>query len=324
MDWQTLPPLNSLRAFAAVAEHRGFSQAGRALNVSHAAVSQQVRALERRLGAGLVLREGRGLALTPAGKRLARTLDTAFGEIARAIDALTGADAERPLQITCTPSFAASWLMPRIADFRQRHPEVELMINPTPAMIDPAPGGVDVALRYGSGDWPGLAVEPLFPTDIAVVASREMVGDRRIDDVSALLDFPWLQEAGTNEISTWLTRNGVTLGRRVSITHLPGHLALEATRRGEGISAAASAFIAEDVAAGRLVVLFQDIQPGAGYHIVTRPGVMRAPLKAFVAWLRRQRPAGERSMPGQPAARAANRPGDDRLASAHPRQERTE
>ena len=89
MDWQTLPPLNSLRAFAAVAEHRGFSQAGRALNVSHAAVSQQVRALERRLGAGLVMREGRGLTLTPAGARLARALDNAFGEIALAVERLS-------------------------------------------------------------------------------------------------------------------------------------------------------------------------------------------------------------------------------------------
>ncbi|WP_299130042.1 LysR family transcriptional regulator [uncultured Amaricoccus sp.] len=289
MDWQTLPPLNSLRAFAAVAEHRGFSQAGRALNVSHAAVSQQVRALERRLGAGLVMREGRGLTLTPAGARLARALDNAFGEIALAVDALTGADVERPLQITCTPSFAASWLMPRIADFRQRHPEVELMINPTPMMVEFVPGGVDVALRYGGGDWSGLAVEPLFPSDIAVVASRRLVGDKRIEDPADLLDYPWLQEAGTSEISTWLTRHGVTPDRRVSITHLPGHHALEATRRGEGISAVASVFVAEDVAAGRLVVLFQDSQPGAGYYIVTRPGVMRPPLKSFVTWLRRQR-----------------------------------
>ncbi len=198
------------------------------------------------------------------------------------------------------------------------------MINPTPAMVDLTPGGVDIALRYGSGTWPGLAVEPLFTSGIAVVASRALVGDRRIEDVASLLDYPWLQEAGTSEISTWLTRHGVTLDRRVSITHLPGHLALEATRRGEGISAATIAFIAEDVAAGRLVVLFQDIQPGAGYHIVTRPGVMRAPLKAFVAWLRRQRPAGEHEMPGPAAAQAPNRPGDDQLASTRRRQERTE
>ncbi len=324
MDWQTLPSLNSLRAFAAVAEHHGFSQAGRALNVSHAAVSQQVRALEQRLGTGLVLREGRGLALTPAGARLARSLDTAFGEIALAVDALTGADAERPLQITCTPSFAASWLMPRIADFRQRHPEVELMINPTPALVDLTPGGVDVALRYGTGDWPGLAVEPIFPSDIAVVASRARVGDRRIDDPAALLDYPWFQESGTSEVSTWLKTHGVTPDRRVAMTHLPGHLALEATRRGEGISAVASVFVADDVAAGRLIVLFQDSQPGAGYHIVTRGGVMRAPLKAFVAWLRRQRLADQRDAASPRGAMASNRPEGERPESVRQRQARTE
>lgn len=291
MNWQSLPPLASLRAFAALAETGGFTQAGRALNVSHAAISQQVRALERELGAELVTRAGRGITLTTAGRDLARALATAFAQIEEAVGALTGLDATRPLQISCTPAFASAWLMPRIADFRAHHPDIDLMINPTAALVDLVPGGVDVALRYCSGDWPGLAVEPLLPSDIVVVAAPALVGDRRVEDPAALLDFPWLQESGTNEVSTWLTRHGVVPSRKVAVTHLPGHLAIEAVRRGDGINAAARVLIADDIASGRLVVLFADGAPGAGYHIVTRPGIQRPPLRAFVTWLRRHRPA---------------------------------
>ena len=100
MDWSDLPSLNSLRAFAAVAETGSYSRAGTALNVSHAAVSQQVKALEARLGVTLVVREGRGITLTAEGAALARDLATGFAAIHRGVEALTGADATRPVQVT--------------------------------------------------------------------------------------------------------------------------------------------------------------------------------------------------------------------------------
>ena len=131
MDWRSLPSLSALRAFAALAETGSFTRAGAALNVSHAAISQQVRALEERLGVALLPRDGRRGVLTPAGERLAAALEAGFGGIARAVDELTGADADRPLHVSTTPAFAANWLMPRLASFRHEHPEVELMLNPT-------------------------------------------------------------------------------------------------------------------------------------------------------------------------------------------------
>src|SRR6187397_506109 len=102
MHWQSLPPLSALRAFAALAEAGSFSRAGEALNVSHAAVSQQVRALEERLGVLLVVRGGPRGRLTPEGERLAQALEAAFAGIVQAVDELTGADAGRPLQVTTT------------------------------------------------------------------------------------------------------------------------------------------------------------------------------------------------------------------------------
>ena len=164
MDWTDFPSLNGLRAFATVAETGSYSRAARSLNVSHAAISQQVRALEARLGLTLVIREGRGIKLTNQGAALAVHLQRGLAAIREGVDALTGAEASRPLQVTMPPAFAVSWLMPQITDFQHRHPEIMLMLNPTAQVIDPAPGAIDVAIRFGHGDWPGMDVIT-FPAD---------------------------------------------------------------------------------------------------------------------------------------------------------------
>ncbi len=130
MDWSQLPSLTSLRAFAALADGKSYTRAATALNVSHAAVSQQVKALEERLGVSLVVRVGRGIMLTSVGASLARDLETGFAAIRRGVETLTGADVSRPVQITTSPAFAVEWLMPRIAEFQQLHPKITLMLNP--------------------------------------------------------------------------------------------------------------------------------------------------------------------------------------------------
>ena len=155
MTRSDLPSLNSLRAFATVAETGGYSGAGTALNVSHAAVSQQVKALEARLGVALVVREGRGIALTAEGAALARHLATGFAALHRGVESLTGADAKRPVQVTMSPAFAVSWLMPRIMDFQHLHPGVTLIRNPTAVVVELTPGGIDMAIRFGDGHRPG-------------------------------------------------------------------------------------------------------------------------------------------------------------------------
>ena len=192
MDWRTLPSLNSLRAFAAVAEEKSLSAAGRELNVTHAAVSQQVKSLETFLGLQLVVREGRGIALTPEGGQLFRGISSGFETIQDTVDELLHQDVGRPLNITMTPSFAISWLMPRINDFRLKHQDIELMLNPTAENIELKPGGVDLAIRFGRGDWPGLESELLFKTNFVVVGATRLVGDcgiKKPEDRAALLAF---------------------------------------------------------------------------------------------------------------------------------------
>ena len=277
-----------LRAFAALAETGSMSSAGALLNVSHAAVSQQVRALESHLSLALITKSGRGVALTEDGARLGKVLGEAFGSVSREIEAMTGADNDRPVQITTTPMFAAAWLMPRIAGFRMAHPEIDLMINPTAAPIALEPGGIDLAIRFGRGTWPGLESRLLFHTDFVIAAARSLIGDRQIDHPGELLDFPWLQELGTTETNDWLAAQGVTAGKVRGLTQVPGNLLLDGMRSGQGVVATTRAFIEQDVARGDAVILFEDDERGFGYFLLHRPEPPRATVKAFITWLRRE------------------------------------
>jgi LysR family glycine cleavage system transcriptional activator len=287
MDWQALPPLTALRAFSALAETGSTAAAGARLNVSHAAISQQVRQLETHMGVALVDRSGRQTRLTAEGRDLADALALGFGAIARAVEALTGADAARPLQISTTPSFAAHWLMPCLSEFRQAHPQVDLMIDPTPRLVGMEPGGIDIAIRYGTGDWPGLDAELLFRSPIVAVAAPGLVADKRVACPDDLADLPWLQEFGTTESSDWLRRRGVTRERAGGLVQVPGNLLLDGLRNGQGVAVTVREWVRQDITSGRLRLLFED-ETEAGYHIVTRPGVLRPPARAFVTWLRRQ------------------------------------
>lgn len=239
------------------------------------------------MGLALLDRSNRKLILTAEGETLARSLTDAFGAMSQTIEALTGADASRPLQISVTPTFAASWLMPRLSAFREAHPDINLMIDPSAKVQPMEPGGFDMALRYGDGDWPGLLSEPLIRSPIVVVAAPGLVGDRKIDTPADLRNYHWLQELGTNEATDWFAQNGVDRDAGRGFTALPGNLMLEAARAGQGIAIVAGVFVEPDIRAGRLRKLFEDSKE-RGYHIVTRPGVPRPPLKAFLTWLRRE------------------------------------
>ncbi len=282
-----MPPLTALRAFSALAEAGTMVAAGDKLNVSHAAISQQLRGLEERLGLSLLDRSGRTPALTAEGQRLATALEDGFGAIARAIEELTGRDADRPLQVSATPSFASAWLMPRLASFRAAHPQIGLMIDPSAAVKQLVPGRLDVALRYGTGEWPGVDAELLVRSPIIVVAATELVSDTRVDGPADLRNFQWFQELGTNESTDWFARFGLEHDPARGITALPGNLMLEAARQGQGVAITAKVFVEADIAAGRLRLLFEDSQT-KGYYLVTRPGVQRPAVRDFVQWLRRE------------------------------------
>ena len=287
MQWRNLPPLSALRAFSAFAETSSVVAAGDALGVSHAAISQQLRALEQHMDAALLDRSGRNLVLTSDGKQLAEALRIGFAGMIDAVDAITGEQDARPLHISVTPTFAASWLMPCLPKFRATHANLGLMIDPSANVVTLGPDGIDVAIRYGTGPWPGVEHEMLLESSMVIVAAPSLIGDGPIPDFQELSKYPWLEEFGTSEATGWMMRFGVPRAKH-GLMQVPGNLILDGARDGQGIAVTVHAFVERDIAAGRLRVLYTEDRPGAGYHIVTRVGVQRPAVKAFVSWLRRE------------------------------------
>lgn len=285
MDWRGLPPLNALRAFSALAETGSYTRAGEALNVTHAAVMQQVRSLEAFLSVRLVIRAGRGVVLTPDGSMLARSLAAGFGEIRRGVNALQQAELSRPLQVTSSPVFAVKWLMPRLADFQARHPEVMLLLNPSGQVFDLEASGMDVAIRYRRSEDLPQDADVLIVLDLVVVGTPDLLRSQPVTGPADLVHFPWLMELGTNEVPDWFARHGVDLSRPLMISQMPGNLIMDAVKRSDGITYTIRQWVQEEIDTGKLVELFPEEQAGA-FHIHQRQGEQRLPVRKFTSWLR--------------------------------------
>lgn len=296
MNWRELPSLTSLRAFSAAAEHRNLTKAARALNVTHSAVGQQIKALERELGTRLMTRTQHGITLTPQGEYLSKGLLEAFSSMANLTEGLSAAEATRPLLVSVTPMFASAFLMPRLSAFIEAHPSIELNLDSTIEAVDLKPGGVDMAIRYGTGQWSGLDAELLLPGCLTVVASRDLIGNLKITDPMQLLDFPLLQEHASVEFDLWLEKAGIPIKAGRKVVRMPGNMLLDGIRNGDGIGATVPAFITDELKSGKLIALFDDPIPDIGYYLVTLPGPTRPALKVFTRWLQRSVSEHERSL----------------------------
>ena len=286
MDWRTLPSLTSLRAYEAAARLSSFSLAGRELNVTHAAVAQQVRGLEAELGIELIFRQGRGLAVTPEGAKLAQALGEAFRGIAQALAEVSGAAPGAPVRVTLTPAFAAQWLMPRLGAFWKAHPDIEVSLNPDKRLVDLRREGIDIALRFGNGKWPGLEAEFLTAADYVIVAAPDLLGGRHDLTPAELSAMPWVIEQDWPEALTWLKSFGLKPDA-MNISYMPTEeLALSAARQGYGLHVEAAALVEADVEIGALEIVGRVRDDSLAYYMVTKPGPKRAELKVFMTWLK--------------------------------------
>lgn len=285
MEWRNFPSLNALRAFSVVAETGSYTQAGERLNVTHAAVMQQIRGLEAFLDVQLVERSGRKLELSQAGRQLARDLHDGFRVIHQGVDALTRTQAARPLHVTMSPVFAVKWLMPRLAEFQIRHPEVTLLLNPSGKIVDVERDDMDLAIRYSRLEDLPPGAEVLIVLDLAIVGTPELLASAPVVSPADLARLPWLMELGTQEVPEWFARQGVTPAGPLTISHMPGNLIMEAVKQGEGITYTARQWVSEELASGVLVDVFAEVQAGA-FYLHPRSGPQRPALRAFMAWLR--------------------------------------
>lgn len=285
IDWLQFPSLGALRAFQAMAEAGGHSGAARNLNVTHAAVAQQVRALEQHLGLALVHRAGRGMALTAEGADLARALNDGFGTIEAALRALQTGNADRPVRVTLTPSFATQWLMPRLKDFWNRHPDIALSLHPEARMVDLRRDGMDMGVRYGDGIWPGVEARFLAPARMAVAAAPTLLAGRKTLSLPEMQAEEWILTRDWPEQENYLRSLGLD-PQRLNRTEFPGEeLSLAAARQGLGLVVESLALMAEDIREGRMVLLHDSRERLPAYFLVTPPGPQRAAARAFARWL---------------------------------------
>jgi len=289
-----LPPLNALRAFEAAARHLSFTRAAEELNVTQAAISHQVKALEDQLGLSLFRRLNRALMLTDEGQTLFPPVRDALDTLAEAVGRLGGRDSAGPLTVSTLPSFAAKWLVPRMSRFQDRHPEIELRIAAAERLIDFARDDVDVAIRLGPGTWPGVHAEWIVDETVTPVCSPALA--HRLRTPADLAGVTLLHEEKlpldeTPEWVAWLAAAGVPgvdAARGPRFSH--SHMMLQTAMDGHGVALASLVLAADDIAAGRLVAPFALSLPSAfAYHLACPVASARRPkVRAFWEWVKEE------------------------------------
>lgn len=284
-----LPPLNALRAFEAAGRNLHVSRAAEELNVTHGAVSHQIRALEARLGTQLFDRRRRRIALTEAGARLLPVVRDAFERIIGA-----AADLERPsmagaLRIACAPGFAAQWLVPALGDFLDRHPETEVtlsLVDPLSDAIDP---GLDLAITYGEAVYPGRRVALLTEAQFFPVCAPALLsGEASLRRADAIAPFRLLHDDDGGAWARWLAAAGASATRPSRDLHFPtAALALGAAKAGLGFALGDHLLTATDLQSGALLRPFREaIAAPYTYYLVSGPDPDRSLLsEAFETWL---------------------------------------
>lgn len=283
-----LPSLNALRAFEAAARHLSFTRAADELNVTQAAVSHQVKALEERLGISLFRRLNRRLMLTDAGQMLQPSVGEALDQMADAVARLKRDDSG-VLTITTMESFAASWLVPRLARFRRRNPDIDVRVMLSDQAVDLEREGIDAGIRYGRGDWSRcvserLMTEELFP----VCAPALLAGPQPLARPKDLAHHTLLHDDMRQDWMMWLMAAGVN---GIDATRGPAfqysNLVVQAAISGQGVALGRSVLVADALADGRLVRPFDIALPSDyAYYLALVAGSAKRPkVQAFRDWL---------------------------------------
>ncbi len=290
-----LPPLNALRAFEAAARHLSFSKAAEELNVTPAAVSHQVKSLEEFFGIALFRRLPRQVLLTEEGMAALPLMSEGFDRLADAADQLVGCNETGLLTVTSSPTFAAKWLVPRLPRFGDRYPDINVRLDTTLGVLDYARDGIDVAIRLGPGDYPGMRVDRVFHEVVVPVCSPALRDGpkplRTPEDLAhhTLLHVDWgaLRETSP-DWRMWLMCAGV---EGVDPTRGPAFtvedLAISAAIDGNGVALASTHAVANDLKAGRLVKPFELALPTDFCFWVVAPEKTadRPKVAAFRDWL---------------------------------------
>jgi len=290
-----LPPLNALKVFEAAARHLSFTKAAEELHVTPGAVSQQIKALEEFIGTPVFRRHKRALLLTDEAQAGLPVLREGFDKLAEAARLISSRADSGKLTVSVAPSLAAKWLVPRLDRFHQRHPDIDVWVSADMEVVDFAAEDVDVAIRYGPGGYPGVAVEHLMAESIVPVCSpRLLLGEPPLKTPHDLVHHTLLHDGGPDQDEScptwpmWLKAAGVSGadGARGPKFN-QSSLVIEAAVAGRGVALAKSQLALADLEAARLVIPFDMSSPTAfSYYIVHPHSRAGSPaVKAFKAWL---------------------------------------
>ena len=261
-----LAPLNSLRAFEASARHLSFTKAAQELNVTPAAISQQVKLLEDYFSVKLFKRLTRALILTPSGKAILPILTAGFDQLSEADQILRNRLADNSLTISVAPGLGAKWLLPRLDLFRSFAPDYEVRIDATEMLVDFNQENVDVAIRYGKGNYPGLESDCLITERIIPVCSPKLQNPEYPLKVPqdlehyTLLHNTWATEnKSPTNWAAWLKAAGVMNAHTIKgIYFNQNALLLEAAIDAQGVALEDAQIAENDLKNGRLIQLFSD------------------------------------------------------------------
>lgn len=282
-------PLNALRAFEAVAAHLSFTDAARSLHVTTAAVSSHIKSLEEFLETPLFVRHSRSVRMTPQGARLLPGVQRGMGELTRAVDQLRQDRTSGLLNISLLGSFLQKWLLPRLGDFYQKYPEIDLRFNASRELIDFMHTDFHAAVRYGSGRWDQLQAEKMLDDWVFPVTSPELLAKLGpINTLGDLNKYPLLHSASEPWVD-WLRRVG---GDTTRVERGPvlddSASVLAAAEQGHGLALARWSLVAGDLASGRLVrPSDQSVRQHHSYYFVAPSHHFELPkVLRFRDWLR--------------------------------------
>lgn len=248
-----LPPLPALRMFEAAARLTSVSRAADELFVTHSAVSHQIRALEEHLGFALFQRQGRAVALTPAGEELLRAANTALRQLADTVASLKRRANPDRLSVSVMPSFAGRWLAPRIGAFIDCHPTAEVNVSSGNTLTDFSRDAVDVSIRWGPGGYTGVRAELLMDDMLFPVLSPALCAGRRMEKPEDLAGLPLLRSDGEDWLP-WFRAAGLDWPEPVSgLMMSDSGLVLQAAIEGRGVALARRSLAALALRAGKLL-----------------------------------------------------------------------
>ncbi len=248
------PPLRALEVFEAAARHGNFTTAGREIGITPSGVSRQVSDLEATIRVRLFTRRGARLILTSEGTRLAERLTRALGDARAAVTELTAL--EGVVTLSMLPSVAAKWFAPRLARFVAAHPDIDLRIGASRHLVDFMSEGIDAAIRYGTGPWPGLVARRLAGEVVRPVCTPAYLGEHGIETPADLLRATLLYGDIAQTWSAWFAAAGCDLRPPAGPRLEDDTALLQAALDSQGVALGRSLLVAEDLSSGRLVAPF--------------------------------------------------------------------